>query len=563
MISRDDTRLLEFHSHPAEPRPIESEQTTISEARTERIAAWVLGMPSTLALSALCGFQLATWIPHYLTWPWFADHDVFATMALGWSQGQLPYRDLAGNNFPGTIYIFWLLGTLFGWGRTIPFLALDAALVLLLGTALSTWSVRRFGRILPGLAGFAVFLTYYLGLDFSRVGQRDWHGPLFVVLGLLALESIPGRWSRPLAALATALALSIRPQTILFLPALLLAVVQTARDARATRDSSDPTASNGSHLRIVVGFLAWLSLFTVLAFAPILIAGIGRDFFHGIGRVMYGASYNKAGGRSILQQFLLQATHLEFVVVPLLMVLVMPWADRPGRRSALVWLVALAGAWLYKPISPVPFPYLEHPLRLIIAVNAAVLVQLLLTPGLTRPVPRLVAILLALTAVVEIKPAQCSVSYTRQGIQSLRTRTEPIDAPLGLRIGPPGSPQPLAYPWKDYRGTIEFLRTETSSATLVANLVHVVPALNSPAGRQTFLPAESLAWLKVDPGAEAGFQSALETPPAGSLVVWTPDIEPAGDLFQHDAVVQRLAPVIRKNFEPLARFGDVEVWKRR
>lgn len=57
MISRDDTRLLEFHSHPAEPRPIESEQTTISEARTERIAAWVLGMPSTLALMPCAAFS--------------------------------------------------------------------------------------------------------------------------------------------------------------------------------------------------------------------------------------------------------------------------------------------------------------------------------------------------------------------------------------------------------------------------------------------------------------------------------------------------------------------------
>src|SRR6476646_2332631 len=76
----------------------------------ERIAAGVLNGPLTVALVLLCGFQLVTWIPHYLTWPWFADHDVFATLALGWEHGQVPYRDLAGNNFPGTIYLFWLLG---------------------------------------------------------------------------------------------------------------------------------------------------------------------------------------------------------------------------------------------------------------------------------------------------------------------------------------------------------------------------------------------------------------------------------------------------------------------
>src|SRR5579883_1231760 len=87
----------------------------------ERFAAWVLRVPLAWGVIGLCVLQLATWIPHFLTWPWIADHDVFATLALAWDSGVLPYRDLAGNNFPGTIYLFWVLGKLFGWGRTFPF----------------------------------------------------------------------------------------------------------------------------------------------------------------------------------------------------------------------------------------------------------------------------------------------------------------------------------------------------------------------------------------------------------------------------------------------------------
>ena len=48
---------------------------------TDRAAAWLLRGPVTVALLGLCAVQLATWVPHYLTWPWFADHDVFATLA--------------------------------------------------------------------------------------------------------------------------------------------------------------------------------------------------------------------------------------------------------------------------------------------------------------------------------------------------------------------------------------------------------------------------------------------------------------------------------------------------
>src|SRR5262249_20637324 len=141
-MSKDDKPVMETTSPKFRLRVQSTEPA--AAPFTERMAAWLLNGPLTIALVALCAFQLATWVPHYLTWPWFADHDVFATMALGWDHGQLPYRDLAGNNFPGTVYIFWLIGKLFGWGRTVPFYALDAIFVLVLGALLLLWSRVRF-----------------------------------------------------------------------------------------------------------------------------------------------------------------------------------------------------------------------------------------------------------------------------------------------------------------------------------------------------------------------------------------------------------------------------------
>src|SRR5438874_2710750 len=86
--------------------------------RLEAFASKALRAPLAVALGLLALAQLGTWIPHYLTWPWFADHDVFATAARAWDAGLKPYRDLQGNNFPGTTYLFWALGKAFGWGRT-------------------------------------------------------------------------------------------------------------------------------------------------------------------------------------------------------------------------------------------------------------------------------------------------------------------------------------------------------------------------------------------------------------------------------------------------------------
>ncbi len=81
----------------------------------------------TIVAAGVCLAFLSTWLPHYLLWPWARDPDTFATLAQSWDAGIRPYRDIRGYNFPGAIYLFWVLGKLFGWGRTWTFYAFDAA----------------------------------------------------------------------------------------------------------------------------------------------------------------------------------------------------------------------------------------------------------------------------------------------------------------------------------------------------------------------------------------------------------------------------------------------------
>src|SRR5947209_9439012 len=98
-------------------------------AADTRFADQLLRGPLTVAFALFAAFQFTCWLPGYLTWPTWADHDVFATLAMGWDAGRLPYRDLPTTNFPGAIYQAWLTGKLFGWGGSRPTLALDAAFV--------------------------------------------------------------------------------------------------------------------------------------------------------------------------------------------------------------------------------------------------------------------------------------------------------------------------------------------------------------------------------------------------------------------------------------------------
>jgi hypothetical protein len=527
--------------------PTAPPETSTTEALAERL----LQAPLTGLVIGMIAVQLATWVPHYLNWPWFADHDVYATLALGWSAGMLPYRDLIENNFPGTMYLFWLLGKAFGWGKTVPFYAADASFVVLLGAVMLAWSWRRFGRALPGAIGYATFLTYYLGLDYTRVAQRDWQGPFFVMLGLLVADGWPGRASRVVSALAAAIAFAFRPQVVLFFPALALAVAQGAE--------GEKSPSRTARAVLLWGLL--LAGFLVLAFAPIVAAGIGGDFLRAVRLTCYGSRYNQVGLRSFSIQMLLQFLHLEFVIVPAALVLLVSRADAATRGAVRVGLTALLGAWLYKPLSPVPYPYLTHPMMLVWSINVALLIVLILRLGDGSARVRLVAVVLAIGLGVRVRPENCSVQATLRAVNDLPRGAQPARVPPGY---PEISLDPYAqmYPWKDYRAVIDYLRMETGPNDRVANLLRGVPALTGPSGRLPALPANSLAWLNVRPDDEPGFRKALEESD-DAVVVWAPGETDENEHFRLTDVVRRLAPVVRRHYYPVARFGVIEVWRRK
>lgn len=100
------------------PSPADSRSPAPGIDELDRIAAHAMDGWLSITAVAVCVALLATWVPHYLLWPWFRDSDTFATMAQSWAAGILPYRDIRGYNFPGAIYLFWMLGQVAGWGRT-------------------------------------------------------------------------------------------------------------------------------------------------------------------------------------------------------------------------------------------------------------------------------------------------------------------------------------------------------------------------------------------------------------------------------------------------------------
>jgi hypothetical protein len=497
-----------------------------------------------------CGAFLAGWLPHYVLWPWYRDSDTFATLAQSWDAGILPYRDIRGYNFPGAIYLFWVLGKVAGWGRTWPLYVVDASALILLGAMLSAWSRRCLGNLLPGVTAYLIFLTFYLSLNFETVAERDWHASLCVVLSLLALEAWPGRTSRVISALLTALAFSIRPHVVLFLPALWAAVAEGIDTHRR-------------HVlaRSLAGWSLAFGLFSAMAFAPLFIAGIADDLARGLKVVAFGGPYNRANPATVARVFVDQL-HVPATLAAIgLLCMTMIASEGVARRRAATWSLALGAALGYRLLHPYQHFYLILPAALVAAVSLAIPIAWIADrPGIA-PTLRMIALIFMISEVSTGIPRYCRFPAAIRALLCLaRGQTLP-------NWSPPGSldwfdvARGRRYPWADYRSVLNYLRETTGPATPVANVLRSppFPAINGPVGRLSpFLAESGVCWmLLVDLDLEPEFVAALERS-TDSVVVWNPAEFSRFSRLRLD----RLTAVIQEHYRLDARFGRIEVWRR-
>ena len=518
-------------------------------ARLDTLAGWALGRGLPAAALMACLILLAGWVPHYLTWPMWTDSDQFAVSARAWDDGLRPYRDLPDFDFPGPIYLFWAFGRLFGWGGTAPLYAFDAACLGLLGLALGGWSRRRFGRALPGLVGYLLFLSFYFGLGYEAVAQRDWQATLGAALGLMALEAWPGRSGRIASAAAVGLALAFRPQPVVFLPALAAAVGANARRPGDARRSIGCALAEWSALLALAG---------LLAFGPILLAGVAGDFIRVLRIASYGGPYNRTTPGLFWIGLIGQLGDWRVAwLFPALFLLALR-ARGPIRGPARTWGLALVGALAYQPMSPVQHGYLRVPLILIGAIGAAVVAAWIAdAEPLVLPM-RVLAVCALSAAGIHAPPLMFDPRASAQALADSIRGEAPGRPPPGCRyLFELRSP----YRWQDYQAVLTYLRRSTAPDTPVANVLRSFPypTLNGPAGRPSPFPSANgilyLWW--VDSTLEPQFIRALEVA-AGTVVVWAPGEKPGDPALR----LERLEATIRRLYRPVAQFGRIEVWRR-
>jgi hypothetical protein len=557
-----------------------TEPGTASESR-----AWTLG-ESILAfvLAARCLVFFCLWVPVYITWPYFTDHDHFGIVAQAWSLGRLPYRETFCLQFPGELYLFRILGSLVGWGNSVAFYAVDATMVGLFGVLLMLWSVRRFHRILPGLIGLSVFLGFYLSQDNHVAGQRDWHGAFFMMSSFFALGLLPSRIGRVVSGVALGVTLSIRPQFVLAVPGLLLAVDQSSRALGESWRKS---------LRPIVEWCVVAGLTLVIMFLPLIVNGLMGDLLRNLRTLSAGEGFSPAISVRLGRLTTAIRSLPSLLLVPLALLLVARESPACDWRGVFSALAIHCGMLLFKPLSPENHDYYMIPTFAGFSVVCAYLAgAVLATQPLTGIGRALIFLLIAMVA--WSWPAQ--VTWTgavkdRSGPSINGTWTDvfiksygPLEAVRYLRHGempirPPSgrfeiigvaprnpklrdNPQvgwdgvSERYPWQDYRAAMEYLRGSTTAETPVATfLLDCTTSVTAAIPRPSPFFVDGLG-LKYYPGLMPKNIAGLEAS-KDSVVVW----DPAWD----EAFYPQFAPlyrIVREKYRLEAAFGHIEVWRR-
>jgi hypothetical protein len=522
-----------------------------SQRRLARFSSWFLNGPLSAILFCTCVGVFCTWLPVYLCWSWWPDLDGYATMASAWRSGVKPYRDIVSFSFPGHIYLFYALNFLFGAGKTAPIYAFDAALLAALGGLMMAWSKRLYKSYLPGLMGYLAFLSYYASLDRYLVAQRDWHCAFLAVSGLLLLQTWPWRAGLAASSLAFAVGLSLRPYLVLFLPAL---IVQILEPGRSSENSTKVVA-----LRLLT-WLACFGVFTVVVFSPLILDGVFVDFLRGVSLARPNGPYSTRG----LQDRMSSLIHTVGTPGSLVLLAAIVWMTlrrrHRGESFTIVWYVCLLASPLCSVLAPIPHDYLSHPYVLVLCVNVSILTGMVASDLILAVESRLALLLVFVVVFASVPPSKCSIGWSGRFLGEISGGHWPKGAPPGNE---------LDYGWSEYQAATEYLRTKTAPNVLVANLLHRPTGICGETGRLSPFRTEapSLTWLSMtNIHSPSVFALSLEHAQE-AVVIWAPH---EGDQLRRSDYcgggivdLKEINRTVERLFEPEDRFGNLQVWHRK
>ena len=510
---------------------------------------------------------VALWLPNYLRWPLYWDTEHFAQMAREWDAGLArPYKEFLSYNWPGQLYLCWAGGKLFGWGKSSAVNAMDVLLLAGFSVCILAWSRRCFGRVLPGSVALLGLVTFYLNCSFLLAGQRTWQAALLAAASVMVAQAARNGFGLAASGALLSAAMIFRPDMAVWGAGAVGAVVL---QARSIRGAIRPLATWAS------GAAAGL----LLAFAPLLAAGIFGDFLRAFGAGSKGKFYDPddVHAQSIVAS-LRDLPHYEclrpydmrlfLVVIPALWALAFWRGSTAARAYLAAWVATAAVVAVGAFAMPYFIGYLVLPVLVALYLSTAPALAAL--GGEFRKSPALgltLTVLLGLLFVPGL-PAYCTPGLAWETARAVVTRTHVESAPVFHREGYPEGD--LRQRWADYRECLAYLRDGLPKGTTVVNaldpfgdyagLTFVYSSKRRSGAETTALIVPSFPTTLFD----RMIRKTADDPRTAVVVA-------SGQIAAHppgaptpprkiDRWQATLVQTLRERYQPARRFGGLEVW---
>jgi hypothetical protein len=495
-----------------------------------------------LFLSALIVLMVVAWAPLYVQWPRSGNHEHFASMAFGWTRDLLPYRDLMTINFPGEIYIFWILGQICGWSSEWSIYAFDLLCLAALGAFLLVWSRRVTRRYIAALGTIALYLSYYTTQWYYTAAERESHVAVFAIVCILLPLGWKGAWSAVACGVISALAFVVRPHFVTFTPAIAAAFIFT--DAEQLRCSPGFRFVGRWFVALVAAIVT-----SVLCWAPLVWAGLRPDFLQSM-QLNISSKFTPLEGfarpavSTLLREVFWAKPYLGLSILIAVGSIFAGWI-----RWRAVWVVVLLaqlGGLAYMWVHPARHNYLEHPLMATWALGLG----LFLAEIGAAPIERGWAVTIGLVLALSFQyPHTNFMGSFRLAARSMLGKAARIDAWRRQ------ASTCFSLSWEEFTELRHWIADNTTLDTRLANLTPGI-ILGSDVNRLPAIPIEG-TWLWYHHDTEPAVREALQAE-RDIVVLWNPET------FEDQiGSFPELIDVIKTDYESVARFGPMEVRRKR
>ncbi|MBI1325388.1 hypothetical protein GC170_19665 [bacterium] len=457
--------------------------------------------------------------------------------------------------------------------RTLAVHAIEYFALLVFFVSMLFWSRKVFSTPWPAVIGVTYLISRLFEIPWYQILNRDGFAALFVFSSIFAAGFSESRLAVALAGTLWMLGFQFRPQTLLFLPCMTLARLFHFRSARPDRNDFG---------RAIVETAFGLATGFVLVNVPLWSLGGFPDYYVDTFGFMRQGGHNGTSSFSlVLRNFVglaLNRNDLPYALLLPSLVLLSSWCRLKQCLWILTIIYALLASLLWVSVNPVIILYHYLPVYVAeaIALGSIAGCSFMIHPEIQFS-PRILALVLCFVLAMSFEPVIDVPRTVERSIAKFRSHDYSTIMVYSSAKGTEYLPEMWKTDPSSLREFFDFLGSNVDSDTIPVEFIDPKKLLyrgflKNPGILGNDTSVTSLRGILYLYGQAfflnrfAEFENRFVTVP-DAFVIWVPqDCDEAtyrSRGIDYSDQMHSLFETIRTHYEPVARFGEVEIRRKK